>query len=156
MRVGFHSSVRETGFSQKGPLPDNIKFKRLITALVCINASGATNVPPYIVYSEKIRDAAYRIMMQSHLNYWENRRIAQEVFLAWIKQFRKSLPKYKSRGKVVLLVDRHGSHKYLPTSRYCKKHCIVLYSLPAHTSHVLQPLDKWVISALAWPFGKTK
>ena len=42
---------------------------------------------------------------------------------------------------VVLLFDGHTTHIDVETSRLCKDNVILLYCLPAHTSHITQPLD---------------
>lgn len=38
-------------------------------------------------------------------------------------------------------MDNHGSHLTYNFIEYCEKNCILLYTLPVHTTHVLQPLD---------------
>lgn len=42
---------------------------------------------------------------------------------------------------VLLVLDNHGSHISLNIYEYCRANEIVLVSIPAHTSHKLQPLD---------------
>ena len=38
-------------------------------------------------------------------------------------------------------MDGHSAHISLAVSDFCKDHGIILYCLPAHCSHILQPLD---------------
>ena len=38
-------------------------------------------------------------------------------------------------------MDNHGSHLTYNFIEYCEQHNILLYTLPPHTSHILQPLD---------------
>ena len=40
-----------------------------------------------------------------------------------------------------LLLDGHKSHVAVDIVEWAKKNNIVIFVLPAHTSHVLQPLD---------------
>lgn len=48
----------------------------------------------------------------------------------------------------LLIMDGHGSHVHVEFLWICKKHKIQLLFLPAHTSHVLQPLDLGVFAPL--------
>lgn len=38
-------------------------------------------------------------------------------------------------------MDNHGSHLTYDFINYCEQNKILLYTLPPHTSHILQPLD---------------
>ena len=56
-------------------------------------------------------------------------------------------------GKPILLIyDGHGSHEKYKLLRLAKKHNIILFSLPPHTTHKLQPLDVGIFGpfARAW------
>ena len=45
-------------------------------------------------------------------------------------------------GKPILLVlDGHGSHDTLPIIDLALSHGIIIFCLPPHTTHKLQPLD---------------
>ena len=46
-----------------------------------------------------------------------------------------------STRPVVLLVDGHSTHINIEISKFCKDNQILLYCLPAHSSHITQPLD---------------
>lgn len=52
--------------------------------------------------------------------------------------------------KVLVLLDNHESHLYLPVIDFCRENGIVLLSFPPHCSHKLQPLDRSVYG----PFKK--
>jgi hypothetical protein len=45
-------------------------------------------------------------------------------------------------------MDGHGSHITADAIAYCMEHAVYLLVLPPHTSHMLQPLDVSVFSAL--------
>lgn len=72
-----------------------------------------------------------------------------EEFLSFLKHFsnyvRPSIDK-----KVLVLLDNHESHLYLPGIDFCRENGIVLLSFPPHCSHKLQPLDRGVYG----PFKK--
>ncbi len=48
----------------------------------------------------------------------------------------------------LLIVDGHSSHESLKTITYCHNNHIILYCLPSHTTHALQPLDVVLLSPL--------
>ena len=76
--------------------------------------------------------------------------MTQELFYGWIS---KHFPIHLPPGRpVCLLVDGHSSHIDLDTSKFCTANQILLYCLPPHTSHVLQPLDVGFFAPLkqAW------
>ena len=53
----------------------------------------------------------------------------------------KYLPERSIDCPVLLLYDGHKFHVNLPLIDWAKKENIILFVLPAHTSHVLQPMD---------------
>src|ERR1700723_1894418 len=59
----------------------------------------------------------------------------------WIKHF----DKYSKARQVgvyrLLLLDGHGSHLTKEFAEYCDENRIILFAIPPHTSHFLQPLD---------------
>ncbi len=61
-------------------------------------------------------------------------------FYAWVaNHFLKQIP---PKRPVVLLIDGHLSHIDYHTTRLCKENDVLLFKLPAHTSHVMQPADR--------------
>ena len=53
----------------------------------------------------------------------------------------KNLPERSRNHSVLVLYDGHKSHINLGLIDWAKNEYIILFILPAHTSHVLQPLD---------------
>ena len=49
----------------------------------------------------------------------------------------------------MLLIDGHASHITTQVIDYCISQKIILLCLPAHTTHLLQPLDVGVFAPLA-------
>ncbi|RUS83590.1 hypothetical protein EGW08_008644 [Elysia chlorotica] len=56
--------------------------------------------------------------------------------------------KPSAESPVLLLLDNHVSHLYIPAIDLCKENHITLLSLPPHTSHKMQPLDRVVYGPL--------
>lgn len=49
---------------------------------------------------------------------------------------------------VLLIMDSHASHITPQVLAYAKSHQIILFTMPAHNSHFLQPLDVGVFKSL--------
>ncbi|CAG4974913.1 unnamed protein product [Colias eurytheme] len=76
--------------------------------------------------------------------------ITSEIFLEWMKTH--FIPR-KPAGKVVLLLDGHSTHcKSVEMLEYANENDIILLSMPSHTSHYLQPLDRSVFKSLKHHF----
>ena len=61
----------------------------------------------------------------------------------------------KAKGKYrMLLFDGHGSHLSQEFLDFCWKYHIRPFLLPAHTTHLLQPLDVGVFQSLKHNFKK--
>ena len=58
----------------------------------------------------------------------------------------------------LLIVDGHSSHESLNTITYCQEHKIILFVLPSHCTHALQPLDVVLFSPLkqSWAAAVTE
>lgn len=54
-----------------------------------------------------------------------------------------------------LLVDGHKSHIAIDAIAFCRENEIILFCLPPHTTHALQPLDVAVFKSLKNTYSKT-
>ncbi|CAB3231899.1 unnamed protein product [Arctia plantaginis] len=63
--------------------------------------------------------------------------VTEEAFKLWLQHFNR----YRTPGKVVLILDGHASHTSYSVVDLCDSFEIELVLLPPHTSHALQPLD---------------
>ena len=64
-----------------------------------------------------------------------------ELSLDWVKHFDKYSSRCQKGGWWLLLLDGYGSHCTYEFLNYCEDRNIVVFCLPAHTTHFLQPLD---------------
>ncbi|GBM27155.1 hypothetical protein AVEN_202362-1 [Araneus ventricosus] len=69
------------------------------------------------------------------------------LFIDWLKYFVKHA-KPSTEDPVLLIADNHTSHCSLPAVLFCRENHITFLTLPPHTSHVLQPLDKCFFAPL--------
>jgi hypothetical protein len=69
---------------------------------------------------------------------WSN----SEIFKEYLKShFLPYVRPVNSQQPVLLIYDGHSSHKTPDVIRWAKDQHIILFVLPAHASHILQPLD---------------
>lgn len=114
----------------------------LVTAVCCFSASGLY-VPPNLIFPRKRMKAEYlngappeTIASLSDSGY-----INSELFIKWIEHF-KNHTKPSQFSPVLLILDNHSSHINLTTITFCRENYIHLVSIPPHSSHRTQPLDR--------------
>lgn len=79
-----------------------------------------------------------------------------EVFYDYItKQFYPWLLQNNIYPPVILFVDGHVSHRSLKLSEFCNEKQIVLVSLLPNTTHICQPMDVVVFSAVKRKWAST-
>jgi len=54
----------------------------------------------------------------------------------------------------LLILDGHGSHITWEFVSFCKEKNIILFWLPSHSTHLLQPLDVGIFSPLQYAYGR--
>jgi hypothetical protein len=64
-----------------------------------------------------------------------------ELFLEWLNHFVAHVKPFND-DPVLLIMDNQASHCSLVAVLLCRDHHITLLTLPPHSSHKLQPLDK--------------
>jgi hypothetical protein len=81
-------------------------------------------------------------------NGWTDDFLCKEWF---VKSFIPQAMARNESGKPILLIyDSHGSHDTLNLIELAQQHNIILFCLPPHTTHKLQPLDVGVFG----PFSR--
>ncbi|XP_060602824.1 uncharacterized protein LOC132755901 [Ruditapes philippinarum] len=116
---------------------------KTVTVIGCVNAVGQ-QVPPYFVFPgarmidslmEGATPGSSATVTQSG---WSN----TEIFSTNMKDhLLKYLPPRSPEAPVLVLYDGHKSHVALDLIQWAKAENIILFVLPPHCSHLLQPLD---------------
>ena len=111
-----------------------------VTILGCGNAIGNA-LPPYFVFpgqrmnNQLLEGSTPGTVGTVSKSGWSN----SDLFMDFLSNhFKKFVP---GNGHVMLLLDGHKSHVAVSTIEWARRHNIVIQLLPAHTSHLLQPLD---------------
>ena len=121
-----------------------------VTDIECINAAGEALAPLLIFKGQDIntRWINERSPQGWHLATSKNGWTSNDLGLAWLKNVFDPLTRKKAAGRRRLLIaDGHGSHIRADFIAYCMENDIDLLVIPAHCSHILQPLDVGVFAA---------
>lgn len=122
------------------------------TVVSCVSASGYV-IPPMMIYprkrmTEKLQqEAVPGTLFECSENGWIN----QGLYLKWFKFFLANIPPARP---VLLIEDGHASHITLEVIRLARENDVHLLCIPAHTTHLLQPLDVGVFKPLKSYFSK--
>lgn len=125
-----------------------------ITIIEAISASGAF-IPPLVIF--KGQSVQQQWFPDVNLTKWQkwhfetspNGWTSNDIALKWLKEL--FIPHTKPADPEewrCLILDGHKSHSTVEFMSECFTNKIWLLFLPAHTSHVLQPLDVGVFSAV--------
>ena len=122
----------------------------------CINTSGW-----YIPFFMIIKDTYYFINWNIESDFsddWiikliDNGWINNKMGLDWIKHFNIYIKNCFIGVYWMLIIDDHRSHMSVKFDDYCKFNNIIIVSMSAHLSHLLQLLDIRIFSFLKAVYG---
>jgi hypothetical protein len=127
------------------------------TVIQGVNSQGWT-VPPFVIVAGK-----------NHLTSWyqnsgfppewviavsENGWTTNERGMDWIRHFDQHTRSRTVGVYRLLILDGHESHHSDEFEEYCKEQNIITLCMPAHSSHILQPLDVGCFSPLKKAYGR--
>ena len=141
--------VARKGHKQVGALTSQERGT-LVTCAIAINATG-NSVPPIFIFPRKkfqahfIRYGPPGSIGTANGSGW----MQEDDFVVFLKHFVNHAKPDKD-DPVLLILDNHDSHLSIEALNFCKESGIILLSLPPHTFHKLQPLDRGVYG----PFKK--
>lgn len=122
----------------------------LVTMAVAVSATGNL-LPPFFVFPRKKFKKSFLIggptgcSGAGNPSGWMN----ADQFVEFLAFFQSHV-RATVENPVLLILDNHESHLCIRGLDYCKENGIIVLSLPPHTSHKLQPLDRSVFG----PFKK--
>ena len=121
--------------------------KSQITVLACASASGYT-IPPMVVFDRKHLQADMTVgeIPGTFYGLSPSGWMDAELFEEWFSShFLVHVPSIRP---LLLLLDGHASH-YNPTFlKLAAEEGIIVFCLPPHTTHLLQPLDNGAFASL--------
>lgn len=121
----------------------------LITIVVCMSAGG-DYVPPMVIFPRKYMNAQLQkgappgAVFHVQPSGW----ITTELFTKWFDHFLNTT-KPTTESPVLLIFDGHSSHtRNIEIIEKARQNHVTIISLPPHSTHKLQPLDKSFLSPL--------
>jgi hypothetical protein len=128
-----------------------------VTVIQGVNSYGWA-IPPFIVVAGK-NHLASRYADSPLPDEWvvtlsDNGWTTNEIGLDWIKHFDRYSRSRTKGGYRLLVLDGHESHHSDAFEQYCKANNIITLCMPAHSSHLLQPLDVGCFGPLKRSYGK--
>jgi hypothetical protein len=113
-----------------------------VTMLAFVNSAGDAFPGGFIyprkkVNLDKMVDLPQGFLPLAHQSGWMN----DDLFLIYLQHFKKQV-NCSPDDPILLILDNRISHISYPVVDYCRSKGIIIFTLPPHTSHVLQPLDK--------------
>lgn len=115
-----------------------------VTVIGCVNAMG-NSIPPLFVFprvnfkQHMLKGGPVNCIGTAHPSGWSN----TVIFHNYLKHFITHAKPCLS-NPVLLILDNHESHCSLEVVRLAKESGIIMLTIPPHTSHKLQPLDRSV------------
>jgi hypothetical protein len=155
-KIGTQPGV--TGSEKRGR-PKSVQpcNRECVTVIAAINAAGWT-IPPFLIFAGDYHLSAW-YEEESIPRDWviavsPNGWTTNEIGVAWLKHFDAHTKTRTVGARRLLVLDGHESHHSLQFQEYCKENNIYTLCMPAHSSHLLQPLDVGCFSPLKRAYSR--
>ena len=128
--------------------------KSQITVFGCCSATGQAT-PPFVIFDAKQLNPQWCKGEVPGICYglsdsgWTNK----ELFNGWLEGRFLTNASAVAGHPLLLLIDGHSSHCDPDTIQFAMEHGIVIFCIPAHTTHEAQPLDVSFFKPLKMHWG---
>lgn len=122
--------------------------RELLTVAECISADGEV-LPPFLILKGVTLLERYLpdLPAQWLVGTSETAFINDELAIEYFQHFNRYSKQRQQGSHRLLLLDGHGSHLTKQVIDFCNWNNIIIYTLPPHSTHFLQPLDVGVFQA---------
>jgi hypothetical protein len=127
-----------------------------VTAVEAICADGYS-LPPCVIFKGQVAIAGWfdNLPKDWRFEVSNNGWTTDEIGLHWLQKLFILFTNSRVRGRYRLLIlDGHGSHLTPQFDRICAENNIIPLCMPAHSSHLLQPLDVGCFAVLKRTYGR--
>lgn len=124
--------------------------------MVAAISAGGNSLPPFYVFPRVrwnpsfLNGSPFSARGAAHSSGWINCDIFSEQYLPFVIENTRC----SKDAPVLLIMDNHCSHISLQVVLAARENGIVIATLPPHTSHKLQPLDRTVFGPMKGFFNK--
>ena len=128
-----------------------------VSVIQGINSQGWA-IPPFLIVAGKYHLTNWYedstlpldwVIATTHNGWTTN-----EKGVEWIQHFEKHTKARTCGTYRLLIMDGHESHHSTEFELFCKEHKIITLCMPAHSSHILQPLDVGCFGPLKKAYGR--
>jgi hypothetical protein len=119
------------------------EVRQLVTVMEAISAAGRT-IPPFVILPGvdiKVAHVANDLCNGTAIATSPNGYTDDQLALDWFDHFEAHTRPLDSTESRLLLLDNHGSHCTIEFHQRCLNANVVLFLLPPHSTHLVQPLD---------------
>ena len=158
-QMGVIGSMKVVTGSERRTRPNLIQpgDREWVTVIQSICAAGYAT-PPFIIYKGRVHISAwyeeasipYEWKLSVSQNGWTNNQLGLE----WLKHFDEHTKSRQVGSYRLLILDGHESHLNQDFKDYCLVRKILTLCMPAHSSHILQPLDVVCFSPLKLKYSQ--
>ena len=133
-------------------------WKGRIVTLICCGSAAGHVVPPYSILPGLLPGHTVSPPPGTNTTMSETGWSTADIFFNWLSNhFLPNLPVPPTEQEPVLLIyNGHKSHVNMTTLSWAVRHHIVLFVIPAYTSHFLQPLSVACFAPLEESYTKRK
>ena len=126
-----------------------------MTLIACINATG-WSLPPFLILKAKHHNRAWYHQKNKdwRITVSKNSWTTNKIGLAWLEHFIRHTEARTVGGYQLLILDSHKSHQLLLFQNRCEESKVITLCMPAHASHLRQPLDVGCFAALKRAYKK--
>ena len=128
------------------------------TIIECISATGESILPLIIYKGKSVQQQWFPSQLEIFDNWYftatKNGWNSDATAVEWLEKLFIPQTQPRDHSARLLILDGHGGHETMDFFWTCLEYNIYLLFLPAHTSHVLQPLDLTVFSSLKRAYRK--
>ena len=119
------------------------------TTIEAVSLAGR-RLRPWVIFKGVQKQVAWAdAYPEAHITTSENGWTNNEIGLDWFQVcFDPETTPRENGAWRILILDGHASHISTKTIEFCVGRRIILLCLPAHTTHILQPLDVGIFAAL--------
>jgi hypothetical protein len=117
--------------------------RELVTAIEGINAEGDA-IPPFLIFTGNgILEEWFKYLTEDDwkVTITESGFSNDEITYEWLQHFDQHTRERARNDWCLLIMDNHNAHLTREFRAYCAENKIVQFRFPAHTTHLLQPLD---------------
>jgi hypothetical protein len=158
-QIGVIGTMKVVTGSERRTRPQLVQpgDREWVTVIQAICSAGYAT-PPFIIYKGRVHisawyeeeDIPHNWKLAVSENGWTNNALGLE----WLKHF-DVFTKMRQVGRYWLLIlDGHESHVNQDFKDYCLEQKILTLCMPAHSSHILQPLDVVCFSPLKLKYSQ--